>query len=152
MRRIWIYGLLLAIVLSVPKKSNELGRLHPVELIKAHTENGIVTLETDNGAKGEGEDVASAIQNLKDTTAGIVFLDTADYLLVGYGEDDLIMELKDYLKRNTRICFAPHTVDPEEAAGFMSVHTPKKRIGQWKTGDKLGELEHYNGRLYLNEK
>ena len=152
MRRILTYGLLLAIVLSVPKKSNELGRLHPVELIKAHKENRIVTLETDTGAKGEGVDVVSAIQNLKDTTAGIVFLDTADYLLVGYGEDDLIAELKDYLKRNTRICFATQTVDPEEATGFMSVHTPKKRIGQWKMGDKVGKLEYHDGRLYLNEK
>ena len=152
MKRIFIYGLLLAVALAAPAKRNDLGKLHPVELIKAHRENGAVVLETDTGAKGKGKDIASAIQNLKDTTAGIVFLDTADYLLVGYGEDDLIAELKDYLKRNTRICFATQTVDPEEATGFMSVHTPQKRIGQWKMGDKVGKLEYYDGRLCLNEK
>ena len=152
MKRIWIYGLLMAMTLAAPAKRNDLGKLHPVELIKAHRENGDVVLETDTGAKGKGKDIASAIQNLKDTTAGIVFLDTADYLLIGKEEDDLIMELKGYLKRKTRVCYAPQTVDPEETTGFVTVHTPKMEIGRWKMGDKVGKLEYYDGRLCLNEK
>lgn len=152
MKRIWIYGILLAAAVFAPPEGSDLGKLHPVETVSLYIEDGRIVLETDTGAKGKGGTVEQALQNMKDTTAGIVFLDTADYLLVRKETEELIPEMGTHLKGSTRLCRTQAAVKVEEAAAFLAVHAPQVKLAEWDGTAKLSTLEISEGRLHLNEK
>ena len=152
MKRIWIYGILLAAALAAPTERNDLEKLHPVEVVSLYMEEIQIVVETDTGAKGKGETVEQALRNMKETTAGIVFLDTADYLLVSRETEELIADVRPYLKAGARVCKTQGSVKVEEAAAFLANHTPEIILGKWEKGKKLAVLSIKDDRMILNEK
>ena len=76
MKKIIVYLLLLAAVLLLPVQGTDVGKLLPVEVLQIYKEEDSVVLTTDVGASGVGATVDAAIENLKATAAGIIFLDT----------------------------------------------------------------------------
>ena len=151
MSRIRIYVSLMAAALLIPRESTDLGKLEPVDTVSVYKEENKIVMETDTGAKGTGESVQAALQNMIDTTAGIIYLDTADYLLVRRETEELIPELGKYLKESVRICRTQAAVKVEDAAAFLEVHTPKVKLGDWKRTEKLPLLRITEGRMHLEE-
>ena len=82
MKKILLYILLLGAALIIPVEGTDVGKLLPVELVQLDKMGDTVVISTDAGATGTGETVKAAIRDMEKTAAGIVFLDTADYLLV----------------------------------------------------------------------
>lgn len=151
-RKLIIYAMLLAAALLIPKNTVELGKLKPVEAILLYIEEGQIVIETDTEDMGRGETVSEALNNLRETTAGIVFLDTADYLLVCDGAQEYISQVARYVKETVLVCEAARTIDLQKSAPFLAVHRPKMQLKKWSEAVQMEVLEEQNGRLILKEK
>jgi hypothetical protein len=49
-------------------------------------------IETDTGNKGYGATVMQALRNMKETASGIIYLDTADYMILTSDTEKAVME------------------------------------------------------------
>lgn len=151
MRKLAIYGVLLAAALMIPTKATELGKMKPVETVCIHLDNHIVVIETDTEDIGRGVTVADALHDLRETTAGIIYLDTAEYLLVKEGAEIHIPELAAHLRDTVWICGAEGEIKLKDVASFLSVHKPSVKLKEWREGGMLEVLEEENGRLILKK-
>ena len=151
MKRIVIYILLLAVAVLMPVERADVGKLIPAELIHIYKEGDDIVIETDTGSGGRGKTVDGAVGNLKSTTAGIVYLDTARYLLV---EEEAMRELvavSAYLKSSVRVCAAGQDTDLQKAAAYLAVHPPKQRLGEMIHGKSAERLLSEGGKMILKE-
>ena len=146
MKRWMIYLLLVAGAFLFPKRPVELGKLIPVELILVEKEEGAYLVRTDTGDVGHGTTLPSAIENLRATAPGDLFLDTARYLLVTEETHHTIPEISRYLKGETYISMVENGLDPEQATQYLSAHPPKLQLKAWKTGSKPELLQQIEGR------
>lgn len=152
MRKLLIYGALLVAALLVPTQTTALGKLKPVETVGIYQEDGEFVIETDTKDIGRGMSVSEAIRNLEETTSGTIYLDTADYLLVMDGGEPFVQYVAGYLKDSVRICRASKDVKIEEAASYLSVHTPNVELKEYQSGTALQMLRRDQERLFLEEK
>lgn len=152
MNKTVLYLILLAASFLVPRRGTEIGMLRPVELVHMYEQDGKVVLKTDTEDKGTGETVLQALQNMKDTTAGTIFLDTAYFLMVSENAVTHIPEMQEYLSPHVRVCSAAQGTNLEEAARFLSAHKPQKRLREVRTDAELQRLTVKDGRMYLTKK
>ena len=150
MRRIIVYIILAAVALLVPVKRNDLGKMKPVEVVYLNMEDDHLIIMADTGDWGGGADVQEALHELKETAAGIIYLDTADYLLLSSGTERFMQDLSYYLKDDVRICLAEGEVDLRDAGYYLKVHEPQSRMCDWKDGHRLEILTvEEGGRMVL---
>lgn len=152
MRRSLIYIILIVAAMLVPAERLDVGKLQPMKLVYISNDANGVRLETDTGDSGTGETVEKAFRNLKETTPGIIFLDTADYLLVNKGAEDLIDDMNVYLKEDVRICCTEDIVDLTAAAEYLTVHEPQIKLRDWKYARSTEWLAVENDRMKIVEK
>lgn len=146
----WIvYIAALALTLLAPVKRTDVGMLQPVEVICVQRRGGDLLITTDTQDSGSGKTLAKAVENLKETTAGIVYMDTAEYLLIYPGCELEAQRLKEYLKDNVRLCGISQEMDLAEAATFLDIHKPNHCLKDWEIGTKPDELRIENGRFQL---
>ena len=150
MKRILIYIATLLLLAMAPVKGADIASLHPVEVISICRDEHEIVIRTDTGDWGKGTDGFSALQNLKETTAGTVYLDTAEYLLIEEGVEEIVEQLRPVIKRSVRICRAEKEVDLKEAAAFLPVHGNLPKLIQWKPEDELLKLTVVEKRLKLS--
>ena len=151
MKKLLIYALLLGVVLLLPMQGTDVGKLLPVELVCVYTEADTVKIVTELGEMGTGATVAEAIDNLKATTAGVVFLDTADYVLIDEASKGKLESIKQHLKPSARICILSADADLKAAAQFLSVHKPQLRLKDSTEDSKMEILTSENGRFMLKK-
>lgn len=150
MKRIVIYILALAAALLVPLRGTDVGKLQPVGLVQLYKEDKTVVIVTDTGDSGRGDTAKAAFENLEATTSGIIFLDTADYLLISKSAIDEIVGLKAYLKPSVRVCLAEADIDPVQAAEYLAVHRPVIKLKDHSDLVNSGTLSMENGRLIMH--
>lgn len=151
MKRIVLYIAVLGLLTLAPVKSIDLGNLRPVEVVMVCRQADAVVIATDTEDVGRGTDAAAALENLKATTPGTVYLDTAEYLLVAEDAEDAAEQLRNSLKKSVRVCMAEPEVDLKTAAEFLPVHGDLPQLKNWKTGDKLPCLTVTENGLLLTE-
>ena len=149
MKRIVIYIIVLLLLTLAPVKGADIGSLHPVEILKIYEENREVYVQTDTGDWGKGATGQAALEHLKETTAGMIYLDTAKYLLLEEGTEAVAEEIRPLLKKSVRLCNADQGVDLEEVASFLSVHGTLPQMEEWNMGDDLPQLTMVEKRLKL---
>ena len=146
-----IYGILIAAALLVPTRPLELGKLKPVEVIRIEKRGQQVIIETDTGDSGHGKTVNQAVWDLRETTAGMVYLDTAEYILLPKDET-VLKQVIPYLRNSVRLCHWEGEIKLEEVGEYLDVHRPSVRLKQYAERVPLQTLEAKNGRLRLREK
>ena len=152
MKRILLYIVILGAVLAVPVRPANIGQLLPVQIVSVAKAGGNVILRTDFDNTGEGTTVKEALVDLKDKAAGMIYLDTAQYLLV---EEELfseIEELKEVLKPSIRICATEGVVDLTEAVAYLDVHGQLPKLKWWETGMELPVLSNVRNSLTFLKK
>ena len=153
MKKIGYYILVLAAVwVTASADRTEIGDLIPVEIVEVRKEESIIKVTTDTGNVGLGESVKEAFEDLKATTAGVVYLDTADFVLLEESAVGLIPELCGYVKQRAAVCLIEGEVNLKEAAGYLTVHNPKNRINSLDNSEKMEILKEIEGRMCLYEK
>ena len=154
MKRWDIYGIaVLAAVLlmnSENRPGTDIGKLEPARVLLVEAVQDGVAVRTDMGQLGLGEDLPSAVRDMEQTASGQVFLDTAEFLLVGPGAAKWLPELTQILRPSCQLCLAEGVTDLEAAAEYLAVHEPSFTLGDWKKGEKgMAVLLLIEGRMYL---
>lgn len=130
--RILLYVVILALLFFAPLEKKDVAKLLPIEAVAVYMEQNEVTLETDTEYKGRGADVASALDNLKENTPAVIYLDTAEYLIISEDALSEIETLKKFLKPNVRVCVADVCGRVKDAAKYLEVHGNLPKIKNWK--------------------
>jgi hypothetical protein len=153
MRFRWSYIILYSIagvIALLPFRGTDVAVLSPAEAVWASVEAGIVCLKTDGGDLGMGATVAEALENMKQTASGTVFLDTADYLLISESCTALLPALMTYLRPSCVVCLEDGSSDMEQVGAFLEYHKPELTLVRYKAGEKdLPRLRTRDGRMEL---
>lgn len=141
---------LAAVLLWKPFDGTDVARLQPVEVIRVSKQDGMILVETDTGDSGTGADLAGAFGDLKKTTAGEVFLETAEHLLVSSDGLELLPALEDYLRPSCNIYIEKGAADLEQAAEYLTAHESDITLSDYRAGmHALPVLQTAEGRMLL---
>ena len=135
--KIMLYITLAALALAAPRERADVGKLRPVEVIAVNQSGEGYVIRTDLGDRGAGATLAEAVNDLRDTAPGIVYLDTAEYLLLENEVTDTAY-LEQILKPRVRVCGAQTGIDLEGSGQYLDIHRPKERL---RDGFSYNELE-----------
>ena len=142
-------GCLLMALLLLPG-GTDAAKLAPAQLVCLQTVDGEITVRTDLGNMGRGTDLEEAFADLENTTAGKVFLDTADYLLVDEGSMKYLPEAAEWLKGNCFVFRAGEVQDLESAAVYLDAHPVGVKLKECRTGNEdLPIVTETDGRFCL---
>ncbi|MBQ9168331.1 MAG: hypothetical protein IJX67_08005 [Oscillospiraceae bacterium] len=138
MKRIALFAAALAAVLFLGKSKDrtDIAKLKPVEVVRVSCIENQVRLETDTQNIGKGNNIREAVADLEKTAAGMIFLDTADFLLIGAGGEGYVLQLKDFLRPGCLICQEYGTEDLQKAAAYLRIHKPDLTLLEYEAGEK----------------
>lgn len=138
----------LILVLS-PFQGTDIGKLRPAQWVYLSRREDTVSLETDTGDRGEGTDVLSALEDLRRSAPGELFLETADYALVSQEALRDLPQLRSVLRSGVEVCIAKEEPD-ETTAAYLRAHSPGLTLRGFFSGeDKLPVLVTEEGRWML---
>lgn len=100
--RMAAYVMILALTLLMPVERLDIAKLQPVEAVAVYKEKGMIVLKTDKESVGKGVTAQQALENLKENTPAVVYLDTADYLLIGEGAENTANLIQSWLKPSVK--------------------------------------------------
>ena len=153
MKKWLLYELIFAaaVVLNLsPFQGTDVGKLLPVELVRVSADGRNIILETDTGDMGKGGTVEEALSDLKATTAGTVFLETADYLLIQPGCEELLDDLVKILRPSCSVCVELGDGELKKAAKYFAAHEPQVTLQDWRCGFlQLPRLVVREGRMEI---
>ena len=131
MRKV-LYAALLITLLFVPLDRVNVADLLPVEGVALYIDSGKVTLETDMGNIGAGETVEEALAALKENTPAIIYLDTAEYLLVSTDALDQVESLRPYLKTSVKVCVCQAAGKVKNTVQYLQIYGDLPTLKTWE--------------------
>ena len=140
MKRWILYSLLVASTFFAPVRRVDVGTLQPVEIICISKEEEIITIRTDTGDFGQGETIGQAVKDLQDTAMGIVYFDTAEFLLLDRGVQTEVAQLLEQLHASVRVCLVQGEPDLTSVKKYLRAHGYIPQIKQWMQGERLPVL------------
>ena len=148
----WIIYLIVILLSSTSFRGTDIAKLAPVEVVWLSENDGEVYLETDTGDSGKGENVHAAYNNMKASAPGMIFLETADYLILQNGDEYLITQTYELLRPTCTICSAQRIPDLDAAVKFLSSHKSGLVLRQYRVQQgALPALEERDGRFFWLE-
>ena len=145
MKRIVLYCLILAGVLLIPVERTDISSLEPIQAVWMYKDGENLTLQTDTDDTGTGRTAQEALSEMKYHSSGIVYLDTAEFLLVSSSAIEYIAEMKSILKGSVKICLWEGEGELSEAAAYMQAHKTGCRLDQWQPQVKLPKMPEQTG-------
>ena len=149
MKRILLYILILAIVLILPTEATDVARLQPVQTIAVYKNGETWLIETDTEDVGTGSSVEEAFVNLMETTPAVIYLDTADYLILQENAVEAIDVLRGKLKDSVALYQYKGDPDLKSVSKYLSVHGERIELKCWNTGVKLPVLDFTTDRFFF---
>ena len=97
---IWLAAVVVLVSVTglLPFAGTDIAKLHPVEVLIVSKNEDDLLLQTDSGMVGTGNNVEEALESLRLSSAGNIFLDTANYLIISPDIAKEITSLSDYLR------------------------------------------------------
>ena len=156
---LWLVLLAAALSLTglLPFESNDVVSLVPVEALTVDMEEGRVTLKGKD-CQGHGDDWRSALEDLRQSGTGTVFLGTAEQVVISQRAVSILPDIirSEALRPAAVICVSPgEPPEPEEAAEYLSAHDAGMTIQKVQAimlrgeGVKLPMLVQTEGGLRL---
>lgn len=149
MKRLVIYVLILALVWALPLDRTDIAQLRPVEVIAVYRQGDIVTICTDTDDAGQGRSPEEALKNMHDTSTAVIYLDTAQYLIMSANAEADVQAIRNLLKKRTKLCMVTGEVDMQETAKFLRIHKDLPTLRSWMPGMELPILKQTKNRLKL---
>lgn len=143
--KIVLYIVIIAASLLIPLEKADVAKLQPVEVAAIRVHEDKTEIITDTGAWGEGENAQEALDDLVLNTPGIVYLDTAKYLMVDERSLEQVELLRDELKGNVKLCLWNGEGKLQDAVKYFSVHEEIPKLKTWEQGEKLPQYLSENG-------
>lgn len=119
--RILIYICILALLLLAPVERLDVAKLEPVQTVAVSISQQQILIETDTENRGQGSTISEAIADLEENTPGVIYLDTAQYLLLTEETAQYSADLEDYMRPSVRVSLWDGTEDVETAAKYLDV-------------------------------
>lgn len=129
--RILLYIGILASLLLAPVKRLDVAKLEPVQTVAISVSDNQVVLETDTKNKGRGETVQAAIEDLEKHTPGVIYLDTAQYLLITEEALQYAASVEPYLRQSVKVSLWDGQGSVADAAKYLSVNSKWPSLRQW---------------------
>lgn len=144
-------SVLLIVLLSRTERTGmQINELEPVETIMITQNNGNIVIETDTGAKGIGSDLDKAVENLHSSSDYVVFLDTAQYLLVSSKTEKIMEQMTELIRPAARVCKIRGEIQLNEVTQYLRTHPPRIQMKDISAGEmKLQTLYYKEGRGQL---
>ena len=122
MKRMIIYTILIVLVVCAPVRRVDVEQMMPVELVALRRENNMLVIETDTQDTGCGITVQSALQDLKQNAYGVIYLDTAQYLLYTEEVKAEAEQLRGLLRGSIQAYLYDGNMDLTGAVRYLKVH------------------------------
>jgi len=130
-----LYIAILASLFLAPLERTDVAKLLPIKAVAVYMDTDSVVLETDTQHKGMGADVTEALQDLKKNTPAVVYLDTAEYLLIDENATDFLAEFKTFLKPSVKVCVCDASGRAGKVAKYLEVHGNLPKLRDWKSDE-----------------
>lgn len=134
-----------------PVERMDVAQLQPIEVIYICKEENAVLLQTDTDDLGIGKDARAALANMKDTSPAVIYLDTAEYLVIGPGGEEAAEQLNGILKGSVQLCATDEKINLKVLAQYLPVHGKLPEFSQWKAGQELPVLHLENERIKMSK-
>lgn len=122
MRRI-LYIAILLILPFAPLCRLDIAKLEPVEVLGMCIVNNVIRLETDTGHQGEGGTVEEAVADIKEKTPGVIYMDTAKYLLLTKEAVAYAAKLAPHLRDDIKVCIWNGEGSVIDAAEYLELRS-----------------------------
>ena len=129
MRRV-IYVLILGLLFFAPVDRLDVADLELVQAVALYLEDGLVVLETDTGDVGKGKVVAEALEDMKGNTASVIYLDTAELLLVAEDAYAHVEAMRELLAPSVMVG-RYRGGDVAEEAKYEDIHGQLTKLRDW---------------------
>ena len=160
-RVLWLAAALTLVLAGVlPVQTRDVSELLPAQVLCVWTEGTQVCVRCDCGASGAGQTLEAAFADMERTTEGVLFLDTAEDILLAAGARELTGALArcSALRPAARLYLTDgEMIDPAQARAFLQAHPGGMTLGAVRaalleTGEaSLPRLHREEGRLRLLE-
>jgi len=140
MMRVVLYAVILGALFFAPLERMDIANLEPIQAVWIYEDAGDIILETDTEDRGVGKTVRDALEDMKQNSAGIVYLDTAQYLFVKDGAQMHIDALRPFLKEGVRLCLWNGQGELTDAIKYADAHRIGEKMRDWKEDVKLPNL------------
>lgn len=131
--RLLLYICILALLPFAPVNRLDVAKLKPVQTVAVSIEEGKVVIETDTKNRGRGRSVREAVENLETNTPGVIYLDTAQYLLITEEAMSQLEELKGYMFPSVRVSLWDGKGSVQTAAKFLDIWLDLPRLKDLKS-------------------
>ncbi len=131
-----LYCVLVILVFLAPVTKQDIGDLEPIQAIWLYTEDEKVVLKTDTEDYGIGATVDEAISAMKKHSEGVIYLDTAQFLLVSKRAMPYMMQLAKKLKSSVKTCQWEGD-DVKLGARYLQAHDMGYRLKELSRGKQL---------------
>lgn len=151
-KKLWylLLGFAALALYLLPSPGQDAVHILPVEVVCLTADQKGVQILTDTGAAAEGKTLPDALRRLRAEAAVEVFLDTADYLLIGEGCEDLLPELMALLRPSCLVCRVRGLPQLEQVGGFLRRHPPTLTLARYRAGIRdFSTLITEGGRMRL---
>ena len=111
----------------LPHPARDISKLDPVQTVYLYMEGPRLHMETDTGDHGSGKTLPDALSDMKANADAEIFLDTAEYLILD-PQVPITQDLFTLLHPTCRVVFTEQVPDLENAAQYLSIHTPKTTL------------------------
>lgn len=152
MKRLAALAAVLAVFLLADgvRDRRDVGRLEPIGLLQLTETAEGVTVQADTGAAGSGATVGQALSAMQARTAAVIFLETAETVLIPAGKTAWIGELSTLLHPSCAVCIAQTRVPTEKAAAYLRAHPVRLTLGDCMAGETgLPVLQYEKGAFRL---
>lgn len=119
--KLMIYIVLIGLTFFAPVDRLDVAKLEPIEAVAVEVSGDDIILKTDSGRQGRGATVAGALEDLKENTPAVVYLDTARYLLISEQARFLEDEITEFLKPNIEVA-RYYGGDVKEELQYLQAH------------------------------
>ena len=119
--RILLYIVILVAMFFAPVDRLDIAKLEPVEAVAVYLEDGLIALQTDGEDIGRGTTAQEALADLKENALVVIYLDTADYLLIGEGAEGAAQDLRQHLRKSVQTG-KYNGGNVKEEAKYLDVH------------------------------
>lgn len=152
MKRILIYIGILTAVLLIPLERADVGKLRPVQTVSIYREGDSYTIATDTGDKGSGKSALEALNDLKKTTPAVIYLDTAQFLLVGKNVEKAVEQLRHCFHDSVELYSFRGEADLAAVSKYLEIHGKGPKLKQWNLWKKLPILWCFDEQIKTAKK
>ena len=137
MKKVILYVILLMIVSQIRVNKIDISDLEPVQAVWIRKDGEMYVITTDTEDTGVGRSVKDALQSMKEKCEKIIYLDTAEYLVVSENCKEAVGDISEFLKDKVKVCVWNGEGKLENVAEYIKSHRIGIRLKDYISDVKL---------------